>query len=278
MTPGNIPLSVPPDRTGPRAPSLKPPAFRTARTIGAMILREMGSTYGRSPGGYVWAIASPVGSIMVMSLAFSLLIHAPALGTSFTLFYATGYLPFNFYSQLSSKIAAALRYSRPLLAYPGVTWVDAVLARYLLNVLTFATVFSIVIFGIMTVVDTRSLIDITPILGGMLLMSLIGLGVGIVNCLLLGFFPVWERIWGIASQPLFLASGVFFLYDDLPKPVQAILWWNPLAHGIAWVRTGFYPTYHASFVNLPYAFGVALTLIATGLVFLRQGYRATLER
>jgi len=262
----------------PRAPSLKPPGFRTARTIGAMILREMGSTYGRSPGGYVWAIASPVGSIVMMTLAFSLLVNAPALGTSFVLFYATGYLPFSLYVQLSSKISAALRYSRPLLAYPGVTWLDAILARFLLNTLTSLTVFCLVILGIMAVVDSRSVIDIGPIVTGLTLLSLIGLGVGIVNCLLLGYFPVWERIWGIVSQPLFLASGIFFLYDDLPQRVQNILWWNPLVHGIAWVRTGFYPTYHASFVNLPYAFGVSLALIATGLVFLRQGYRATLER
>lgn len=262
----------------PRAPSLKPPGFRTARTIGAMILREMGSTYGRSPGGYAWAIISPVGSILIMSLAISMLMRSPPLGTNFMLFFATGFLPFSIYTQLSSKISGALRYSRPLLAYPGVTWLDAILARFILNLMTQVTVFCIVIIGIMMVVDTRSVIDIGPIVTGLALMSLIGLGIGIMNCLLIGYFPVWERIWGIVSQPLFLASGVIFLYDKLPPMVQNILWWNPLVHGISWVRTGFYSTYHASFVNLPYAFGVSLALIATGLVFLRQGYRATLER
>ena len=32
------------------------------------MLREMGSTYGRSPGGYLWVIAEPIGVIAVLSI------------------------------------------------------------------------------------------------------------------------------------------------------------------------------------------------------------------
>ena len=42
------------------SPELRPviqhTRFATLRTITALILREMATTYGRSPGGYVWAI------------------------------------------------------------------------------------------------------------------------------------------------------------------------------------------------------------------------------
>lgn len=260
------------------APSLKPPRFRTLRTVGALMLREMGSTYGQSPGGYIWAFLSPLGAIGVMSFAFSVMINAPSLGTSFMLFYATGFLPFDMFTQLSGKIGMSLRYSRPLLAYPGVTWLDAVIARFVLNTLTLATVFAIVIFAILAVVDTQSTIDITPIVVGLTMAALQGLGVGMVNCVLVGYFPVWERIWSIITRPLFIASGVFFLYDHLPPKVQAILWWNPLTHAVSWVRTGFYPTYHASFVSLTYGFGSALVLILIGMIFLRQGYRQVIKR
>ena len=129
-------------------PLLKPPRFRTARTIVALMLREMGSTYGMSPGGYIWAVLQPVGMVIILSLAFSLVVRAPSLGTSFILFYATGYLPFNFYADLAAKTGATLRYARALLAYPAVTFMDALLARFFLHVITNAMVFSIVISGI----------------------------------------------------------------------------------------------------------------------------------
>jgi len=280
MGPADPPSSSVSRSSGPlseRPPSLAP-RLRTLRTIGALVLREMGSTFGRSPGGYAWAILSPVGAIAVMALAFSLIVHAPALGTSFMLFYATGFLPFTFYMGLAQKIAMAIRYSRPLLAYPGVTWVDAVLARFLLNVLTESVIFCIVILSIFVFLDTYSVIDVAPIIEGLVLAALTGLGVGLINCLLIGYTPVWEQVWAIATRPLFIISGVFFLYEDMPPLMQDILWWNPLLHAISWVRTGFYSSYHASFVSLPYAFAVALILIALGLLLLRRGYRAGLQR
>ena len=44
----------------------------SARAIGALILREMSSSYGRSPGAYVWAILEPVAGIALLSLVFVL--------------------------------------------------------------------------------------------------------------------------------------------------------------------------------------------------------------
>ena len=258
--------------------ALRPPAFKTLRIIAALILREMGSAYGRSPGGYIWALLSPIGTILILSMAFSYLVRAPSLGTSFILFYATGFLPFNLYAELSNKVTMSLRYSRALLAYPGVSWLHAVLARFILNTLTALTVFCMVIIGIMQVVETRTILDIRPILTGLAIMAMTALGVGLLNCLLMGLFQVWERIWGILSRPLFLVSGIFFLYDDMPRFAQDILWWNPLIHGIGLVRTGFYPTYHASYISLPYAFGVSLILIAAGLLFMGRNYRTVLEQ
>ncbi len=242
------------------------------------MLREMTSTYGRSPGGYAWAVLQPIGAIFILSVAFSLILRSPSLGTSFVLFYATGYLPFDLYTQLSNKTSNALRYSRALLSYPAVTWLDAIIARFLLNTITLLAVFCIVITGIMVVEETRTVIDARPILVGLSLCALFGLGVGLLDSVLGGLFPVWNQIWSILTRPLFLASGVFFLYEDMPKFAQDILWWNPLLHVVGEVRRGFYPTYHASYVSLTYLVGVTLILLATGLVFMRAHYKAVLER
>jgi capsular polysaccharide transport system permease protein len=254
------------------------PRMQSLRVIVALVLREMGSAYGRSPGGYIWAIASPLGSIVIMSLAFSLLVRTPALGTSFMLFYATGYLPFDMFNKMANKIGNSVRYSRALLAYPRVSWLDAIIARSTLTVLTTCTVFCIVIFSIMHVVDTHTLLDIGPIIEGLMIVMACGVGIGMINCLMTGYFPVWDSLWAIFSRPLMVASGIFFLYEDLPPVVQSILWWNPLIHGISLVRSGFYPTYHASFVSHTYALAVPMLIIPMAMLLLRRGYLAAFER
>ena len=64
--------------------------FRTFRTIAALMMREMATTYGRSPGGYLWALVEPIGAVAILTLLFSLAFPAPPMGKSFGLFYATG--------------------------------------------------------------------------------------------------------------------------------------------------------------------------------------------
>lgn len=267
-----------PRPAAPLPQTLKPPRFRSLRTIIALILREMESTYGRQPGGYLWAVLQPVGMIVLLSLAFSLLVHKPPLGTSFIFFYATGYLAFDTYTSLASKISGALMYSRPLLAYPRVTWVDTIIARLLLNVFTLVAVFCVVLGGIMLLYETRARLDLVPVIEGLGMATIMGLGVGLVNCLLIGLYPVWGIIWAILSRPLFLGSGVLFLLDDMPRKIQNMLWWNPLMHVTALVRKGFFPTYDASFVSLTYGYGFGLILVAIGLVFVRAHYKTILQQ
>ena len=264
-------------KTPPRV-ALEPPTLRPLRTIAALMLREMGTSYGQSPGGYIWAILQPIGMIFILSLAFSLVLRAPSLGTSFVLFYATGYLPFSFFDTIVQKIGSSIRFSRALLSYPGVTWIDAVIARLLLNMITSGVVFCLVISGILVWVETRTILDLVHVINGVMICVLVGLGVGLCNAVLGGLWPIWGQIWGIFSRPLFLASGVFFVYEDMPSMAQNILWWNPLLHGTGLVRAGFYPTYRAEYTSLIYSYGLALVLIALGLIFMRSTYKTVLER
>lgn len=258
-------------------PKLAPPKFQSGRVIGALILREMGSTYGQSPGGYVWAIASPLGSILMMSLAFSLLVHSPALGKSFLLFYATGFLPFAMFSDISAKIGRSVRYSKALLSYPRVTWIEAVIARFVLNTCTQSVTFCIIIPGIFIVENIHANIEVLPIVSGMAMMAMLGLGVGLCNCFLIGYFPVWHRIWEIISRPIMIASGIFYLPDDLSPAIRDLLWWNPIIHGVSQVRAGFYDTYHPQILSPVYGYASSMIMICIALVFLRRGYLNALD-
>lgn len=98
-----------------------------------------------------------------------------------------------------------------------------------------------------------------------------------MNCLLNGVVQIWSSIWSIVTAPLFFASGVFFLYEDMPEFAQDILWWNPILHAVGEMRRGFYPTYEASYVSLSYGYGLSAMLILLGLIFLRRHHKLVLE-
>lgn len=257
-------------RMMPQTPSYpqRPRKFRTARTVSALVLREMSTTYGRTSLGYLWALMEPVAGIMLLTLVFSITFHAPPLGTNFALFYASGLMPFMMYMDLSGKIATSLRFSQPLLFYPGVTFVDAILARVVLNIFTELMVFTLVMSGIIIGMDVDVILDVPAILYGIAMAFALAIGVGTMNCFLLTMFPVWERAWAILNRPLLIVSCVLFTLDSVPQPFQDFLWWNPLVQIVGQVRSGIYPTYDANYVSALYVFGVSGVLLAAGLLLL----------
>lgn len=248
------------------------------RTIAALVLREMATSYGRSPGGYLWAVLEPIAGIAVLSLVFSAAFSNPALGVNFPLFYATGMLPFMMFSDISGKIAQSLNYSRPLLNYPSVTFLDAIIARFLLNMVTQLMVGYIVFAGLLTLFKTQVIIDFGTITEAYMLAALLGLGVGVMNCFLMGMTPLWQPAWSVIMRPMFIISCVFLLFDHLPTKFQTFLWYNPLVHVIGLMRRGFYATYDATYVSVGYVVIFSLTLLSFGLLFLLRHYRFILNK
>ncbi|WP_226551433.1 ABC transporter permease [Celeribacter naphthalenivorans] len=242
---------------------------RSGSSIGALMIREMSSNYGKAPGGYIWAILEPVAGIALMTILFSFVFRSPPLGAHFALFYASGILPFSCYRDISSKIGKSISFSTKLLSYPAVTLTDAILARLFLNVLTQCLVAILVLGGIFLFSDVQTVVNFRWIFLAFLSVFAISLGIGVMNTWLFNRFPVWEQIWNIFNRPMFLLSSVFYLFESAPEPFRSFLWFNPLVHSVGLMRRGLYSTYEGSFVSLTYVFGVSLVLTAFGLAMLK---------
>lgn len=249
----------------------------SARTVMALILREMVTTYGRSPGGYLWALLEPVAGIALLVVIFSLGFRNPPLGTNFAMFYATGLVPFMMFVSLNNKVSQALLFSRQLLVYPSVTFFDAILARFLLDFITQLLVAYAILAGILLIYDTRTALDLPAAALAVAMVGVLAFGVGVMNCFLATMFPVWARIWAIANRPMVLISGIIFLPEHVPEPYRGYMLWNPLVHIVSQMRRAFYPYYDAPYVSGVFVFGLGLGFCALGMVFLLRYHRDLLN-
>ena len=248
----------------------------TSRAIIALMLREISSTYGRSPGGYIWAILEPAAGIALLTAIFSIGFRTPPLGTNFAYFYATGLLVFMMYADISAKIGQTVSFSRALLEYPRVTFVDAILARLILNTLTQIVVHVLVISFIIVAYDISLFPDFTKIVTAYGLVIVLSIGVGTLNSFLNLAFPIWQTAWAVLNRPLFLVSCLIFLFESVPEPYASILWYNPLVHIVGMMRDGYYPYYQPSYVSVIYPLAVGLALTMIGLFLLNRYHREIL--
>jgi capsular polysaccharide transport system permease protein len=248
------------------------------RVLFALVVREMSTKFGRSWGGYFWAIAEPLGGIVLLTVAFSLALRKPPLGTNFALFYATGIIPFSLFSNVSRSVAQAINSNQGLLRYPVVRPLDAVIAKFASDFLTVFIVSVLLFAGIIFYYDLPLHVNLAAAFNGLLLIGLLGLGIGTLNCVLMGFWPTWKNIWNVATKPLFILSGMFYTFESLPPGTQKILWYNPLFHPIGMVRGGFYPGYEPLYVSPLYVLTIAGTTFVVGAYLLRRHASALLER
>lgn len=249
----------------------------SARSIFALMLREMSTTYGRSPGGYAWAILEPVAGVALLTIVFSIIVRTPPLGTNFPLFYATGMLPFLAYNDLTSKLGTAIQYSRPLLAYPKVVFTDAIFARLILNGMTQLLIFAALVAGIVIAWDLPFHFDLPKFLNALGMLFSFCLGLGVLNCYLMSRFPIWQRVWAILTRPLFLVSGIFFLLDEVPEPYREYLYYNPVAQVISQTRSAFYPYYEPTPVSPEYVYIVSVICGFFGFLLLYRHHAFILD-
>ena len=246
--------------------SPKPPRFRMARVVAALILRETGSRDSRASLGFLWNVIEPVVSIAILSLLFSLISRTPRLGTNFPLYYVTGVVPFHLYTSISRQVAGAMRFSRHLLGLPAVTVIDLITARFLLSALTGTCIFIAMVFLLNSYFDLHLRPDMGAMLAGLGMAMALGLGFGALNSVLFPASAIYESVWGVLSRPLVLVSGVMFHIEDLPEPIFAVLKWNPVAQIVAQMRHAFYPTYDIAWVSPAYVLLIAAVTFTLGLV------------
>lgn len=244
--------------------------FRAARTIVALMLRDLSTSHGRTALGYLWELLNPILAIAVLTVLFQLLGRHPDIGTSFALFYATGVLPFHVFTGMSAKMSTVLIGSRSLLAYPGVTYMDAIIARLLLSALTDIVIIGAVVAGIILYERIDTIIDFPVVLDAFTMAVALGLGIGLSNSFLMAVSPTWGRAWTLVTRPLFLLSCIFYTFDSVPLPFRDWLWFNPLIHVIGLMRRGIYSTYDAAYVTPLYVYSIALATLVFGLAMLRR--------
>lgn len=246
------------------------PLVIQGRVLFALVMREMATRFGRSAGGYVWAVLEPVVTVALLSMIFSQISRHPPLGDNFPMFFASGYMAFHVYRDISAEVSNAINANKALLTFPRITIVDTIVARFILQTLTSVFVSFLVLAGLYVALSDHALIRLAPILLSFLSAAALGLGVGALNCLLFPYSPTWQRTFALINRPLFLISGVFFLYEDLPRYIQDVIWWNPLIHVTALMREGFYPMYAPGFVSLGYIFALGGGLLFLATLLLRR--------
>lgn len=248
------------------------------RVVGALVRREMRAHF-ESRIGYLWALLMPAMHLGGFMLVFTYLIkrHVP-LGTSTPLFLLTGIVPYFLYSKMATYVSGAVGSNRALLVLPPVKVSDVIVARVVLEATTYLFV-GFIMFFILYLGGISEAIPYDPlaVMDACSLAICLGLGVGMINIVIVSYIPSWMTFFGMLTFPLWMFSGIWFLPEQVPQPYRDYMLYNPLMHVVLMFRKAFYWNYKAVYLDSSYAVVVIGLTLAMGLTLMQVARRRVLD-
>lgn len=240
------------------------------RVIGALLLRELLTRYGRNNIGFLWVFVEP----MLFTLAITAFwtatrsIHGSSI--PIVAFAITGYSSLVLWRNMPSRCMDALKSNMPLLYHQQVTIVDVYISRIILEMLAASTSFVVLSIAFWALGWLAPPEDTLKVLAGWLLLGWFGAGLGLTIGGLSEKIDVVGKLWPAFSYLLFPLSGVAFIVDALPPAMQEVVLWLPMLNALEYIREGWFGSVMRAHYDIPYLVVFNLVLTFIGLSLVRQ--------
>jgi capsular polysaccharide transport system permease protein len=237
------------------------------RVIGALIIREMHTRFGRHRFGYLALFAEPLILGAAVAVIHQTRSGGEGLRGNFE-FFSIGYVLFMNLRQMITRAANTIQSNTGLLYHRQVTLPDLFYARHLIESVACTGV--LVIFVFAAVAFGGDYPD-SPVkmLFAVALMFLFAQGVSLVMGAVTAEYHGLERVVHVATYLLLPFSGLFFMVDWLPERMQEIVLWVPTVHIFELLRDGQFGDRYRPIYDIQYVLWWILGSHLIGLAGLR---------
>jgi capsular polysaccharide transport system permease protein len=255
-------------QTAKRAPLLPALAVQ-CRVVGALMMRELHTRYGRENIGYLWLIGEPLmlGSVIA-------LVHSGGSshgsGINPVAFAVVGYTIFIMFRGIVNRSEGAIAGNAALLYHRMVTVMDFTIARSLLEAAGTFVAFSILMIFCLILGYADPPPRPLHLIAGIALVFWFALGVSMIVTGGTYERRLLERFVHPFTYFMIPLSGAFFQVSWIPEPYRTYLLYNPLPQIFELVRYGAFEDTTLEYVDIPYIVGFCLVLTALGLLTMRS--------
>ena len=164
------------------------------RVIGALLMREIITRYGRNNIGFLWLFVEPLMLTLVIVLMWKFF-RADRISTlNITAFVITGYPMMMMWRNASSRAIGSINANASLLYHRNVRVLDTIFSRMLLEIAG-ATIAQIVIMAVLIALRWIEMPgDIFYMLLAWLLMAMFAVGLGLVICSIAFHFEPFGKV------------------------------------------------------------------------------------
>lgn len=240
------------------------------RVIGALLIREMLTRYGRNNIGFLWLFVEPALFIIAVTLIRGFIRGAFGADIPIVAFALTGYASLLLWRNAASRSIGAIKSNTALLFHRQVTIMDIFTARILLELIAISTAvagLSIALWGFGWLEPPE---DVLQFLSGWGLLAWLAVGLALTLGGLTEKVEVIGRLWFPFSYILMVNSGAFFILESFPPHVRELMLWVPMLSAVEYMREGWFGSVFTAYYDLDYLVLCNIGLTIIGLSLVRQ--------
>ena len=210
------------------------------RVIGALLLREVLTRYGRHNIGFLWLFFEPMMFTLGVTALWSLAGAGHGSALPIVAFALTGYSSVLLWRNMPARCIGSITPNLALMYHRNVKVIDIFVARILLEVA--GATMSFVVLGIFfnAIGWLKPPADVLQVIGGWLMLAWFGASFAIFLGALSERSEIVDKIWHPAAYLLFPLSGAAFIVDALPPQARNIVLFLPMVHGVEFLREGYF--------------------------------------
>ena len=242
------------------------------RIIGALILREMATRYGRRGLGFLWLVGEPIlfcGGVMIL---WSFTKPPYEHGIRLTPFVMTGYMTLILLRHMIGLLTGAINSNRGLLYHRQIKPMHILTSRIVLE-LGGATLAFILLYTLLLFLGEIALPNNYLLLyAGWLLFAFNSVGLALILTGLVMRFELFERLVGLISYAMIPLSGVFFMVAWVPAHLRDIYLTLPFVHGVEMIRSSVFGEFVETYYDVPYALVWGAVMNILGLLLIAYAH------
>jgi ABC-type polysaccharide/polyol phosphate export permease len=248
-------------------PSLRHSLRIQLRVIGALLLRESLTRFGRHNLGFLWLFLEPMIFTLGVAAFWSLLRDTHGSALPIVAFALTGYSSVLLWRNMPARCLSAIEPNLSLMYHRNVRIADIFAARILLEAVGVTASFYLLTVILAVTGWLAPPPNLLKVAAGWLLLGWFGAALAVALSCLGERSEIVEKFWHPCSYLIFPMSGAAFMVEWLPPQARSVVLLIPMVHGVELLRDGFFGGSVRAHYNVGYLVGccVATTLIALAL-------------
>jgi ABC-2 type transport system permease protein/capsular polysaccharide transport system permease protein len=240
------------------------------RVIGALVLRETMTRYGRHNIGFLWLFLEPMMFTIGVTILWTVMKAAHGASLPIVAFALTGYSSVLLWRNMPARCIGAIEPNSSLLYHRHVKVMDIYAARLLLEISGASASFFILSIFFISLGWMSPPEDVMKVIFAWLLIAWFGASLALFLGALSESTELVEKLWHPASYLLFPLSGAAFLVSAVPAGMRPFVTALPMVNGVELLREGYFGSAVTAYYDVPYMMMCNAALSLMGLAQMRK--------